>query len=100
MNEIISNWERETSALALYFVQRYFGKKVEYYWIADDIGGVLEVCDRFFSLSDMVSFIKYKYTWKQLDAYYDYALNLREKNVYPVCIRDFKQLRHLQNLSK
>jgi len=90
-------WEVKTHLLAEYFVKRYFGKPddVEHWWVADDIGGVLSVADYFFSLSDIVAFIKYKYTRKQLFEYYEYRtdLGMKKKPELPICIRDWKKLK-------
>jgi hypothetical protein len=36
----IQIWEEATESLRLLFVDKYFGKDPEHYWIADDIGGV------------------------------------------------------------
>ena len=92
--ERLTEWEIETQRLAEYFVKRYFGKDAECYWIADDVGGCLEVADRFFSLSDIVEFIKHKYTYKQLAEYYDYRMDegMKKNPKPPICIRDWKRL--------
>jgi hypothetical protein len=55
------------------FIRKYF-KGASYYWIAEQVGGVLEVADRFFSVADMVEFMGYKYTGKMLFRYYDEKL--------------------------
>jgi len=60
--------------LTEYFVKKYFGKDAEYYWIGDEVGGVIDVADRFFSMEDMANFIRHKYSAKMLFKYYDEKL--------------------------
>jgi len=36
------------------FVQKYFKSGCTYYWIADDIGGILSINDYFFDMDTMV----------------------------------------------
>jgi 3-hydroxy-3-methylglutaryl CoA synthase len=79
-NEFLKEWERATENLAQYFIARYFGDGADTYWVADEIGGVLYINDYFFSLSDMVDFIRYGYSKDKMFEYYDYRLenpNLR-----------------------
>ena len=99
MNKYLNHWEEKTAILGDYFVEKYFGEKgeVEYYWIADDIGGVLSVADYFFNLSDIVDFIKYHYTRKLMFEYYDYALEYytqkkHKKDDYLINIKNYKKL--------
>lgn len=91
-SEFLKAWERETSNLAEYFSARYFGNGVtDSYWVADDVGGVYVIADYFFSVNDMVDFIKYSYSKENMFEYYDYALENFGKN--PICIRDYKKLK-------
>ena len=91
----LKQWEEETEMLTEYFVERYFGKDADWHWIANHVGGCLEVGDRYFSLSDIVEFIKYKYTYKQLAEYYDYRMDegMKKNPKPPICIRDYKKLK-------
>ena len=95
----LSDWENATSELAYAFINHYFGKDEDqdWYWVADNIGDVLFVNDRFFNVSDLVDFIKYNYSKSQMFGYYDYRLELYEKNSKKdsnpiICIRDWKRL--------
>ena len=83
-------WEQMSDNLAYRFTQRYFGKDSEYYWIADEIGGTLEVGDHFFSLDDMIQFTRHKYTKNQMFEYYDYALTKATINVPFMSIKNWK----------
>ena len=100
MNEFLENWEQHTDVLTEYFIEKYFGKleEVEYYWVADDVGGVLAVADYFFNIGDIVDFIKYHYSKDMMFNYYDYALEYHmqkkhNKNDYLINIKNFKQLK-------
>jgi hypothetical protein len=86
-------WQTTTNSLMELFVEKYFGKDAEYYWIADCIGEVLYVNDRFFDLKDIVDFIQYRYTADQMFDYYDYRLDLQEKGKSPINIKNWKRLK-------
>lgn len=88
-------WNKITNELAEYFIIKYFGKleDCEYWWIADDIGDVIFINDYFFNLSDIVDFLKYKYSKKDMFTYYDYRLAMDTKDKNPICIRDWKKLK-------
>ena len=98
-NEQLQKWEDSVVELTNYFIKKYFGKleDVEYYWIAEDIGGVIQIADYFFNLSDITEFIKYNYSRKKMFEYYDYALEYhcrkRKKDDYLVNIKNYKKLK-------
>jgi len=103
MNGFLKTWEDASDTLSWYFIKRYFGKieEVEYYWIAEDVGGVLAVNDYFFSIDDIVNFIKYHYSKDLMFEYYDYALDyhLQTKHKstdYPINIKNYKELESCQ----
>lgn len=99
MIKYLKEWEEKTSQLTDYFVERYFGKKedVDYYWVADDIGGCLSVADYFFNIEDIVDFIKYHYSKDMMFKYYDYQLDYhskkKTKNDYLINIKNYKKLK-------
>lgn len=76
----LKNWEQATEQLAQSFIKKHFGRSASYYWISDEVGGTLEVADRYFSLADIVDFTRGKYTSEEVYDYYDYALGLAMKN--------------------
>jgi hypothetical protein len=90
----IQIWEEATESLRLLFVDKYFGKDPEHYWIADDIGGVLFVNDYFFNLSDIVDFLKYNYSVKKMFEYYDYSLKCSQENKVPINIKNYIKLKN------
>lgn len=100
---LLQDWENQTDSLIEGFITRYFGKieEVEYYWIAEDVGGVLVVADYFFNLGDIVDFIKYNYSKDKMFEYYDYALDyhMQKKHKstdYLVNIKNYKKLMSCQ----
>jgi hypothetical protein len=87
-------WEATTNHLAFQFALKYFGKDADYWWIADEIGGVFCIADYFFNVMDMADFLRYNYTRKAMFEYYDYALKCHEKSKSPINIKTW---RHLKN---
>ena len=73
--KLLKDLEMAIQDLTDVFVKKHFGDDADYYWIADDIGGVLQVNDYFFNLEHIMDFTRYSYTSKQLFEYYDYTLN-------------------------
>lgn len=70
IKEIIA-YEQACNGIAKKFVRKYFDKDADWRWIADDIGGILEVGDYLFNLDKIVTALRYKATQKQLFDYYD-----------------------------
>ena len=96
MKQILRNWEKATQELINYFLKKYFTEKdyePDWYWIADEIGGTLFVNDYFFNLEDIVQFLRYEYTAKDMFAYYDYALDNAKKNKILINIQNWKKLK-------
>lgn len=92
-SKALTKWEYETDIFADYFVERYFGKNTEVWWIAEQVGGVLCVADYFFDLNDMVDYVRYSYTKDQMFKHYEYALDLGMKNKSPINIKNWKKLK-------
>jgi len=89
----LEQWEDATTELVRYFSDRYFGKNIEFYFISNDISNVICIADYFFDVKEIVDFIRYKYTRKQMFEYYDYSLEVYTRNERPICIRDYKKLK-------
>jgi hypothetical protein len=83
-------WESFSHQLAIEFVQKYFTKDAEFWWVNREKGGVLFVNDYFFSLQDMVDFIRYKYPKQRVFEYYQYALRCYETQETKINIKHFK----------
>ena len=95
----LKEWEGKTNVLVEYFVDRYFGKREnEFFWIAEEVGGVLAVNDYFFNLDDIVEFIKYHYSKDMMFKYYQYNLDYHmqkthKKNDYLINIKNYKKMK-------
>lgn len=95
----LKNFDKATDALAKVFVEKYFGKDYkeddDYYWIGinDEDREVLSIGDYFFNLDDIVNFIRYKYTEKEMFKYYDYRLDNDTRNKYLTNIKNWKKLK-------
>ena len=89
----LQNWENETEELCQYFHDRYFGKNADIWWVSESIGGVLVIADYFFSLNDVVDFIRYSYSKKEMFNYYNYRLEYPDHDKPCVCIRDWRKLK-------
>jgi hypothetical protein len=95
INQFLENWEWYTNDFAVYFAIKYFGKDNERWWVANEVGGVYHINDYFFNMTDMVDFVRYKYSRKQMFEYYEYSLDFlskRKNDHLPICIRDYKKL--------
>jgi len=89
---LIKEFEIIAESIGAYFCSKYFDTD-DFYWVGKQIGGMLEINDCWFSLDDMLNFMRYNYTKKQMFDYYDYALNVKTDDKYPICIRDWKKLK-------
>ena len=86
--------EEEINAFADYFLKRYFKEKPsDIYWVANMVGGVLVANDYFFDFDQMLNFIRYKYSVKDMFDYKDYELvnGLKESPI--INIKNWKKLR-------
>ena len=93
----LNDYLKATQNLAEYFANRYFGKDNDLWLVADDIVNVACIADYYFSVTDMVEFIKHKYTAKKMFEYYDYALDYRmqdkhKKGDFLINIENYKML--------
>lgn len=91
----LENWEKETENLKDYFIARYFDTPVDVYWVNSEIGGVLVINDYFFSLQDIVDYIKYDYSKKKMFERYDYVLRCMEDNRVIINIKHYKKLKKI-----
>ena len=98
-SKALINWEQETEIFVDYFVERYFGKNTEVWWVAEQVGGTLVAADYFFDMNTMVDYVRYSYTKNQMFGHYEYALDIAIKKSdgkdvkNAICIRDWKKLK-------
>ncbi len=92
-SEFLKALEREIENFKFNFLTKYFKEATDVYWVADEVGGVLFVNDYFFSLQDMMDFIKYGYPVKKMFEYYDYRLlNVEQGGSPPYNIKNWIKL--------
>lgn len=91
MQIIIDDYEHACEKIAIFFAKKYFGDYYEYSsgdWGWQNIGGVININDYYFNVDQMLHYLKYKYSKKQMFEHYNYYLDGGE-----VCIRDWKKLK-------
>lgn len=96
----LKEWEKTTNQLANYFVKKYFGKAASHvYWVADCIGDIFCVNDYFFSIDDIIWFLRCDYTEEALFDYYDYRLTeqMKEPAGIVINIKNWRKLKDEKN---
>lgn len=88
----LSKWEKSVNELRDCFVKMYFGEEVEMWWVADEVGGVLQVNDYFFNLHDIVDYIRYDYSKEDMFGYYDYCVDMPMGD-RPINIKNWRKLK-------
>jgi hypothetical protein len=88
--EIMGEWEDATNTLVEYFVTKNFGENTEWDWVARNVGEVVFVNDYYFNFNEIVDFLKYNYTTKEILGYYDYSVDCRLHKKSPINIRNFR----------
>jgi len=75
-------WENLTNELTSQFLFDYFDDNDPYYYyVADDIGGILNYGDYFFNFSDILTCYKLGITEEQLINWYDFCLSNHSVNI-------------------
>jgi len=92
-NDFIKQHHDASEQILHFFIKKYFGKieEQQFYWIGSQVGAVAHINDHFFDLLEMIEFMKYSASRKQLFDYYDYALNEEEQDRTPLPFRFYKK---------
>ena len=78
----INEWENLTNKITEQFLYDYFDDNTpEYYWVGDEVGGVLNYGDYFFNFSDILVCYKLEITFEQLINWYDFCLESQKVNI-------------------
>lgn len=86
MKTQLQKYEYACNQLATAFLGKYYCDKdttladFDYYWIGDQVAGVLSIGDEFWSMNDIVDAARYKPSREKLFEYYYYRLDLYEKD--------------------
>ena len=80
-NEILE-WENLTNKLTSRFLYDYFDDvDPDYWWVANDVGGVFNYGDYFFSFDTVLTCYKLDITFEQLINWYDFSLSNQSVNI-------------------
>lgn len=80
-NEILE-WENLTNKLTSRFLYDYFDDvNPDYWWVSNDVGGVLNYGDYFFSFDTILTCYKLDITFEQLINWYDFSLSNQSVNI-------------------
>lgn len=74
----IQDWNNLTNKITEQFIFQYFelelDEELEWFWIADEVGGVFEFSDYYFNFSDVLNCYKHNITKEQLFGWYEHNL--------------------------
>jgi hypothetical protein len=78
--KILKEYYKSINELTDFFISKYFPgfDKSDYYWIADDIGGVLHCGDYFFDLKTIKNIVELDLTDTEFDKWLDYETDFIE----------------------
>ena len=81
MKNKILKWQRLTHKITEQWIAEYFelseedsASGIDYFWVGDEVGGILNYGDYFFNFSDILTCYKLKITIEQLINWYDFCL--------------------------
>jgi hypothetical protein len=88
--KILKKYYKSINDLTDLFISKYFPDfdKSDYYWIVDDIGGVLQCGDYFFDLKTIQKIVELDLSDAELDKWIDYQEDLIELNSYNGTIKN------------
>ena len=78
----ILKWEQKTIEITETFLYDYFDDVNPYYfWVADEVGGILNYGDYWFNFSDILTCYKLSITEEQLLNWYDFCMENHSVNI-------------------
>ena len=82
IREDILSWESLTNKLTEQFLYDYFDDvNPDYFYVANDVGGVFNYGDYFFSFDTVLTCYKLNITFEQLINWYDFSLSNQPVNI-------------------
>ena len=82
IREDILSWESLTNNITETFLYDYFDDvDPDYWWVSNDVGGVLNYGDYFFSFDTILTCYKLEITFEQLISWYDFCLSNQSVNI-------------------
>lgn len=91
-NDLLESFDFAANQIARYFTRRYFGKPgdVDFFWIGNDVGGMAHINDMFFTLEDMLTYLKNNASRRMMSEYYWYVLDEADNGRSPLKFKAFK----------
>ena len=80
--EDITSWEILTNSLVEKFLYDYFDDvNPDYWWVSNDVGGILNYGDYFFSFDTILTCYKLDISFEQFISWYDFCLINQAVNI-------------------
>jgi hypothetical protein len=92
--KIFIEFDNVADKIANKFNEVYFDGEAEYYWVADDRSGLIQINDHFVTLADMLYALKNKVSVKGFFDYYEASLEGTDEEPYQ---SKYTNLRHYMN---
>ena len=78
----IVEWKKLSNKIAEQFLYHYFDDlDPDYWWVSDDVGGILNYGDYFFSFDTILTCYKLDISFEQLINWYDFSLSNQSVNI-------------------
>ena len=78
----IDEWKKLSNRIAEQFLYHYFDDLDPYYWwVSNDVGGILNYGDYFFSFDTILTCYKLDISFEQLINWYDFSLSNQSVNI-------------------
>ena len=78
----IVEWKKLSNKITKQFLYDYFDDvDPDYWWVSNDVGGVLNYGDYFFSFDTILTCYKLEITFEQLISWYDFCLSNQSVNI-------------------
>ena len=78
MTKELKAWEKATQELADAFVEKYYGKDADVYWVSDEIGDILVVNDQFWNVGNIVDALRWNCSEERLFEWYELFIESSE----------------------
>ena len=80
--ENIVEWKKLSNKIAEQFLYHYFDDlDPDYWWVSNDVGGILNYGDYFFSFDTILTCYKLEITFEQFISWYDFCLSNQAVNI-------------------
>ena len=81
----IDRWSRLSNEIAENWIKEVFEiedeEKIDYWWVANDVGTVFSFADYFFDFQNILDYYKHNITKEQLFLWYDFCLENQKVNI-------------------